>query len=564
MSSPQFPEPPPSVPATSREDIDEALKRLSQNKTAWGKLPIKERLRFLQKCLDRTAVLAQKWGDAVSRATGIDPSHPLSGDGMLSAPYPVMRNLRQLIRALEAGGQPRPMKWMKKNGQDVARVYPMDTIEKVLFANTTIDVWIEPGKPPTQGRIYREKDTSARVGLVLAAGNVGSIGPTDILYKLFVENEVVITKMNPVNEYNGEYINEAFKPLVDAGYFAVVYGGAEVGQYLCSHELVETIHITGSDRTFDAIVWGATPEEQKKNKEAGTPINTREITSELGCVSPVFVVPGEWSEKELAHQAEQVASTMTHSASFACAAGKVLLLAKGWPQKEEFLEKFHEILYAADQRKAYYPGAQERYDQFLENYPQAKAFGERTADIIPWTIIPGVKPSKEEYALSTEAFCGLVAEVELDVTTAEDFLNESLRVANEECWGSLSCSLVIDPRTEKANQETFDHFIANLRYGGIAINAWGGTIFGMMNPTWGAHPGNTMEDIRSGMGTVHNTFLFDHPQKSVLKMPFVMKPKPPWFPTHKNLRGLANKLVRLEQSPSLLKLPGVGAAAFKG
>ena len=50
--------------------------------------------------------------------------------------------------------------------------------------------------------------------------------------------------MNP-NEYF-PYIVRAFRALIEGNYLAVIYGGAEVGKYVCSHELVDTIHITGS------------------------------------------------------------------------------------------------------------------------------------------------------------------------------------------------------------------------------------------------------------------------------------------------------------------------------
>ncbi len=46
-------------------------------------------------------------------------------------------------------------------------------------------------------------------------------------------------------------------PLVKAGYVAFVYGGAKEGAYLCKHELVEALHLTGSAATYDAIVWGS-------------------------------------------------------------------------------------------------------------------------------------------------------------------------------------------------------------------------------------------------------------------------------------------------------------------
>ncbi len=43
---------------------------------------------------------------------------------------------------------------------------------------------------------------------------------------------------------------------MDAGYLAFVYGGGEEGKHLCNHPAVHSIHLTGSEATYDAIVWG--------------------------------------------------------------------------------------------------------------------------------------------------------------------------------------------------------------------------------------------------------------------------------------------------------------------
>ncbi len=42
-------------------------------------------------------------------------------------------------------------------------------------------------------------------------------------------------------------------------------------------------------------------------------------------------------------------------------------------------------------------------------------------------------------------------------------------------------------------------------------------------------PATPLQDIESGVGAVHNTLLFDHPQKSVLYGPWRYKPKPFWL-----------------------------------
>ncbi len=57
----------------------------------------------------------------------------------------------------------------------------------------------------------------------------------------------------------GGRCRRAFAPLVEAGFFEVVYGGVDVGAFLTHHDTIESIHLTGSAATFDAVVWGKQP-----------------------------------------------------------------------------------------------------------------------------------------------------------------------------------------------------------------------------------------------------------------------------------------------------------------
>ena len=403
-----------------------------------------------------------------------------------------------------------------------------------------------------------------RVALVLGAGNVASIGPMDALYKLFAEDEVVVLKTNPVNAYLGPFIDRAFRALADRGFFGVVHGGAAIGKHLCEHPRVDTIHITGSDQTHDAIVWGVDPEERAHRKASGDPQNTRPISSELGCVTPVFVVPGDWSASDIEFQARHVASMVANNGSFNCNAAKVLVTAAGWSQRERFVAAVHDALGAVPPRKAYYPGAQARYASFVEKYPTARPLGDGSDDVVPWTIIPDVTPSADEYALTTEAFCGVLAETALEADDAAEFLTAMVAFGNDTCWGTLSCMILVHPDTEKQHAAAFDAAIAALRYGGIAINAWAGLVYGLVVTPWGAHPGHTLEDIRSGRGVVHNTYLLDHVQKTVVRAPFRINPKPAWFADHKTQDQLGRSLLRFEETASLLRLPPVIWAAVRG
>lgn len=551
-------------------EVHALLGRLASQKHEWPNIGTRERARLLDRCIAHTLGIAAEWVEAACVAKGIDPNGPLAGEEWLGGPMVTVRNMRLLADAMRADGEPSlPRVWVRSDGQQVAQVFPQSLTDRLLFGGISAEIWIEPGKKAEQGAIYRAKRNGksgggGKLSLVLGAGNVASIGPMDALHKLFVEDETVLVKTNPVNAYLKPFWEEAFRPLLDAGYFGVVRGGAELGSYLCHHPEIDSIHMTGSDRTHDAIVWGSTRAEQEKNKAAGTPKLNKPITSELGAVTPCLVVPGAWTERELAFQARQVAGMVANNASFNCNACKVLVTAKDWSERQHFLELVHEALERTPSRKAYYPGAQERYQGFLDRYPQAKPLSKRTRDVVPWTVIPDVPADGSEYALTTEAFCGVLAEVALDESRPGSFLQAMTEFANEECWGTLSCMMLIDPRTAREHAQSFDRAIAGLRYGGICVNAFAGLIYGLVTPSWGAYPGHPLSDVRSGRGTVHNAMLLDHPQKTVVRAPFRMSPTPVWFTDHRTVHELGKLLTTFEARPSLAQLPKIIQTALRG
>lgn len=565
MSSFAFPEPPAAIPPTPIAEVDKRLARVAENKDRWLAVDIPTRIGYLQACMKGVADVADAWVHDGCKRKGIQPGETLEGEEWLAGPMTTMRNLRLFVDALEHNGAPPlPGKQTRADGQEVVRVFPGGLQDKIMFGGLTAEVWIEPGKPASQGKIYRERPTKGKVALVLGAGNVSSIPPMDVLTKLFVDDEVCILKMNPVNADVGPHLERAFKSLIDAGFLAIVYGGAEVGAHLSTHELVDTLHVTGSDRTYDAIVWGTDPDDVAKRKASGDRKNKRPFTAELGCVTPVLITPGNWSDAELDYQARHVAAMVAQNASFNCNAAKVLVVAEGWAQRAVFLRKVEEKLRATPPRKAYYPGAQQRYQAFLDKYPQAQPLAQRSDDVVPWTIIPDVAPEKGEYGLTSEAFCGVLSEVTLPAKNAQDFLTQAVDFANDTAWGTLSTCLLIDDATARSYAPELDRAIAKLRFGGIGVNVWPGLIYGLVVTTWGAFPGHTPEDIQSGTGTVHNAYMLDYPQKSVVRSPFVIKPTPAWFADHKTLRDLGKRLTSFEETGGWGRLVSVAMAALRG
>ena len=96
------------------------------------------------------------------------------------------------------------------------KVAPYDGFDGALYGGITGETRLKTGigrgeVSAHQASFYKKKDPEGGVSLVLGAGNVASIPPMDVLYKMFVDGNVVILKMNPVNEYLGPVLERAFK-----------------------------------------------------------------------------------------------------------------------------------------------------------------------------------------------------------------------------------------------------------------------------------------------------------------------------------------------------------------
>jgi hypothetical protein len=293
----------------------------------------------------------------------------------------------------------------------------------------------------------------------------------------------------------------------------------------------------------------------------------KSITSELGNVSPLAIVPGDFSEEELWFQARNVATMVTNNASFNCNAAKLLITARSWRQKGHFLELLGKALGAARPRKAYYPGAMDRYAELLRGHAAVQKFGDAKADELPWALVTELDAqSSSEPLFHTEPFCGILSQTDLVADDPVSFLSAATAFCNDRVWGTLNAAIIVHPNTEADPNvaQALDRAIVDLRYGTVAINQWPAVVYGSASPPWGAHPSATLADIQSGRGFVHNTFMLEGIEKCVLRGPLVVSPKPPWFYDNKAAHVVGEKLAEFEISPSPFKVPGVALAALRG
>lgn len=556
-------------------ELDQAIGDVRANATIWANTSPRQRAQLLERIVTDTYEVAEEWSAAGCAAKGYDPRGPDGGEELFSSVGVFVRMVQALHQSMldiDAKGRPiYPGPVRHKPGERIAvQVVPATLFDKLLFSGVSGEVWMEPEVTEeevrnTQAQAYRDPVTYAGVSLVLGAGNVGSLGPRDVMTKLFAEGKVVVLKANPVNDYLVVYWQRAMAALIDAGFLRIVSGGAQVGAYLTHHEGIDDIHVTGSDKTHDAIVFGV-GEEGARRKAAREPIVTKPVTCELGNVSPVVIVPGEWSKKELDYQARHVATMLANNAGFNCLSPRVIVTHADWAQREEFLDALEAVFAQLPSRLAYYPGAKERQARFLSEHPGARQIGDASGDRMAWTIIRDVNSnSADEMCFNVEAFCALTSETALRASSPADFVAKAADFCNDVVWGTLCMTLIADPRTMKDldTGPAIEKAVADLRYGSIGVNIWHAMSFALATTAWGAYPGHDITDIQSGSGFVGNGYLFARPQKSVVRGPFVAFPEPAWFATNKNAGVVMRKLLAFQVAPSWAKLPGLMAASLK-
>ena len=555
------------VPATPLEDVDAAVATLVERAPAWTATPVRARIELLEDLLTTILDAAPGWTLAGAEAKGLMRDSPTMGEDWMNGPVSVINGVRALRRTLgqiEDTGRPQPPGMQTaENGQVRVDVWPSDLVDRALMPGISAEVRLQDHVSLEQaeasiGRIYRPGGKpDPAVALVLGAGNVSSIAPLDVLTQLFEFDRVVVLKMNPVNEVLGPHIAEAFEPLVARGFLRIVYGGVEVGAHVVDHPDIEAVHLTGSDKTHDAIVFGPGEEGAKRKAEARPRID-KEITAELGNVTPVIVVPGPWSDSDLEMRGRHIASMLTNNAGFNCIAARLIIQHRSWNRRRALLEAVRDALRASEQRHPYYPGARQRWERFVETYGQSEAFGREGDQEVPFTLIPEIDLDEDDdLALTTEAFCGVMGEVALDSPrSVADYVDDAVDFCNNQVWGSLAATILVHPSSlrDPLVAEAVERAVDALEYGTVVVNDWAAVGYALPTATWGAYPGNPIEDIGSGRGVVHNAYLLEDVEKTVVRAPWKPLATPVWYSDHKTLPKLGPVVARFlaTEDPKLL------------
>jgi hypothetical protein len=558
-------------------EVARAVALLSARAPAWLELSLEAKIELLDRLLADTRAVAAEWVEAACIAKRLSAAEPLAGEEWMAGPVSLLAMLRHLRRTLSdlhvhaSVRLPGPVR-TRSDGQAVAPVFPRTTIDRLLLRSVRADVWMDPAIAAdevtnTLAVIHSgARPAQPGVALVLGGGNVSSIPALDALSKLFADGRVVLLKLSPVNDYLTPLVSRALAALIEGG-FLRVFPDTPAARRMAAHPAITDVHVTGSVRTYNAIVFGDGTAGRAR-RARGERLIDKHVTAELGNVMPVIVVPGEWSHVEIAYQAEHIAAMLVNNAGFNCVAARVLVTWRDWPHRDALLDAIRRCLRATPLRAAYYPGAVGCFERFVGAHPETEMFGHVCEAELPWAFIPGLDASAEaEPCFTTEPFCGLFAEVALAAESATAFVEAATAFANERLSGTLATSLLVQPaslRRDVGLARAVDRAVARLRYGFVGINLWAGVSFVLGTTTWGAFPAHRPEEIGSGVGVVHNALLIDRPQKTVGQGPFRTVLTPAWFARHRQANVLGRLAAELECKPSPRHLPPLVFAALRG
>jgi acyl-CoA reductase-like NAD-dependent aldehyde dehydrogenase len=343
----------------------------------------------------------------------------------------------------------------------------------------------------------------AGVIAVLGAGNYSA--SIETIKALFWENKAAIHKPHHLNEATDAVWQKVFAPLVERG--ALAFCDSADGRALTQLPGLTAIYFTGGSSSAKAIM-----------AATDTP-----LISECGGNNPCIVVPGDrpWTEKEIAHQAVHFVTLAKLNGGAVCGRAQTLVTSRNWPQREQFLDAIRKAFVEDTPAiSTYYPGSDKVADKWAEAYPEAEMLAAENGKHVASNGLLITGSDLDGFAANHEAFCQVIVETPLDVSSdADAFLHAAVNYCNEKLLGSLAAMVVIDDDTRKAHQPALDQAISNLKYGAVAVNAIPALVFTNPYLIWGGNEEG--QELVSGHGNFGNLLGYENVEKAVLYDGFV-------------------------------------------
>ena len=510
-------------------DVDRSISTLRLNSEQFSQISNEELADMFQDCIQNIKTIAYFWATVGADNKRIKDTIA-EGEEWLGGPFASTIAFQYYIDYLKNVSQNLTEELIEDNK---IKIFPNKDIEKLLFPFVTAEMHFSKNMSHTD--ILQARGFGNRLGfkkgitLILGAGNVSSIPLLDTIFDMVVNRHCILLKLNPVNEYLKPVFDKVFEDFINKGFMVVTTGDINVSSYMTNHSGVTNMHLTGSDKTYENIVYGKTLNEKDKGKKTLPKINKKPFTTELGNVTPFIVHPGKWSTAEIKYQARKIVTAKLNNNGFNCIAAQVIVLPKNWKQTEKLVNAIKNQLALEKDRFSYYPNSTET----LQLLKKDKTISQEN-DLSCATPHLTKDLELNDFYENNEVWSSTLFFKYLDYDGDADFEHKAISYVNEKVWGNLGVAVLIKNHDNKKNKATTKNYVDNLKYGTIAINEWPALGFIIPTMPWGGYPGNKDSNIQSGQGYVHNAYFFESPLKGVLyskfKLPLI---DPVWFTSNK-------------------------------
>lgn len=552
-------------------EIDLQIARLAAGAAVLAERSVAFRADLAARAARCTAAVADAWIDAaVSIKESRDPA--VHAEETATGPLPTLRLLLITARALadiDRDGIPELSRAPRlAHARGAARIEidvlpgraPRGSLhDGATFGGHTARVrCVDPGGLAAFDRSWREevarRPRAGGVALVLGAGNVTGLAPADCICQIFEHGRAVFLKLHPLHAPLRPVLERALAPLVEAGLLAIVAGGVEVVKAALAAPGLDHVHLTGGAAAFDAIVWGG-------RDRGGAPAIAQSVACELGNVTPWIVVPGRYSPREIASQADAVAASIVNNTSFNCIATKLVVTARSWEQREAFLGHVQRRLATLRPRPAWYPGSTGAWESLSGDAAPRDG-------TLPWVFRIGLDPDADPRFVEREWFVPVAAEIPLAADSIEAF---SMRVHDlvARLPGSLAASVTLPRSLAPPDAVRAELLVEHLPFGVVAVNTWAALAYSLASAPWGGFPGSTLAAPKSGIGFVHDPLFLPLVHNTILRGPLSSWPAPAWFPWHPHgvtlARGLLSMYAEIARGKSgLMSLMRMVPAVLSG
>ena len=513
-------------------DIDRNINSLRVNSKEYSKIENSKLISLLEESINNIKEVAYYWASISAEKKGVTGTVG-EGEEWLGGPFATVFGMQYYIDTLKDLNKPLDSN-LFNNELNTYKVFPNNFLEKIFFPFISAEVKFNKNIKFNEIEEYRgfamRYSHDSSISLILGAGNVSCIPLLDAIYHLVAKRSVVYIKLNPVNDYLLPVYEKVFKNFISLGYVVITKGSIDESKYMTNHNGIDHIHLTGSDETYEHIVYGKLLNDDEKKLKNIKKVNNKSFSSELGNVTPIIVHPGSWSNSELKFQARKIVTAKLNNGGFNCISAQIVILPEEWNQTDKLIKYIKMYMKKIDDRLSYYPNSLKVLNG-LEKDKNYERLNDQTC------ATPHLSREIKAYSKfeTSEIWGTSIYFKKISYEDELDYVNKAITYCNKTLWGNLGATVLIKKYNNKKIKPITNTYVDNLKYGTVAINEW--SAIGFIIPTlpWGGYPGNRDNDIQSGQDFVHNSMFFESPLNGVVYSKFRMSNiiDPLWFVTNK-------------------------------